>query len=313
MKLQVPIRALLLAAMAGGSVSAPAQVLEPTVHHDAGDGVTGVFEGWFHNPDGSVSMLVGYYNRNLKEQLDIPVGPNNRIEPGGPDYGQPTHFHPGRMWGNFVLRVPREFGPTDKLQWTITANGKTSVIPLNLKTDWELSPFKDADENTPPMLSLRPFEEKAPFGQGPIPITAEYEALVGVPLRLQISVADDNVVSPATARPKVPISIHWTVFRSPLNGLVRFNSARPIVERGEVPLPPGMKFAGTATTLATFDAPGNYILEITVNDATGDGGGAFQCCWTNGLVNVTVSAPRATASDESEREWRTDASRPLGD
>ena len=27
-----------------------------------------------------------------KETLDIPIGPNNRIEPGGPDLGQPTYF-----------------------------------------------------------------------------------------------------------------------------------------------------------------------------------------------------------------------------
>ena len=50
------------------------------------------FEGWYQNTDGSFTLLVGYFNRNSKETLDIPVGPNNRIEPGGPDQGQPTHF-----------------------------------------------------------------------------------------------------------------------------------------------------------------------------------------------------------------------------
>ena len=32
------------------------------------------------------TLLVGYFNRNTKQELDIPVGPNNRIEPGGPDH-----------------------------------------------------------------------------------------------------------------------------------------------------------------------------------------------------------------------------------
>ena len=69
--------------------------------HAQGDNITGAFEGWFENPDGTFSLLVGYYNRNVKQILDIPVGPNNRIEPGGPDQGQPTHFLSRRQWGMF--------------------------------------------------------------------------------------------------------------------------------------------------------------------------------------------------------------------
>ena len=40
-------------------------------------------------------FLVGYLNRNTTQELDVPIGPNNRIEPGGPDLGQPTHFPAG--------------------------------------------------------------------------------------------------------------------------------------------------------------------------------------------------------------------------
>ena len=39
----------------------------------------------------------------------MPIGPNNRIEPGGPDMGQPTHFLPGRQSGMFIVTVPKEF------------------------------------------------------------------------------------------------------------------------------------------------------------------------------------------------------------
>src|SRR5579862_2538897 len=77
---------------------------------DSGQGVTPAYEGWFHNPDGSFTMLIGYFNRNAKQELDIPIGPNNRIEPGGPDMGQPTHFMPGRGWGVFTITVPKDFG-----------------------------------------------------------------------------------------------------------------------------------------------------------------------------------------------------------
>ena len=50
--------------------------------HTAGQNVTAAYEGWFKNPDGSFSMLFGYFNRNMQEELDIPIGDNNRMEPG---------------------------------------------------------------------------------------------------------------------------------------------------------------------------------------------------------------------------------------
>jgi hypothetical protein len=46
---------------------------------------------------------------------------------------------------------------------------------------------------------------------------------------------------------------------------------------------------GLAT--ATFSAPGEYILRLQANDSTGEGGGGFQCCWTNTHVRVTVKGP----------------------
>src|SRR5438477_10524823 len=126
--------------------------LEPP--RDAGQSVTGAFEGWFKNPDGSFSLLLGYYNRNQKQEIDIPIGPLNRIEPGGPDRGQPTHFLPGRQWGLFVVRVPADFGD-NKITWTLVANSMSMVIPASLKPDYEVSPLIEAAVgNTPPILKL---------------------------------------------------------------------------------------------------------------------------------------------------------------
>jgi hypothetical protein len=82
--------------------------------HTAGQSVTPAYEGWFKNPNGGFSLLFGYFNRNMKEELDIPVGPNNNIEPGGPDQGQPTHFLAQRQWGLFTVTVPENFG-TEKI------------------------------------------------------------------------------------------------------------------------------------------------------------------------------------------------------
>src|SRR5579863_7872128 len=125
----------------------PQQVLSGPLH-DSGQSITGAYEGWFKNSDGSFSLLFGYYNRNMKQELDIPVGADNNIQPAGPDQGQPTHFLPGRKWGVFTVTVPPNFG-SRKLTWTLNANGTRTAIPASLNTLWELAPFKDATGNTP--------------------------------------------------------------------------------------------------------------------------------------------------------------------
>ena len=120
--------------------------------HDTGQSVTGAYEGWFQNPDGTYSLLVGYFNRNQKQTLEIPVGADNQIQPGGPDRGQPTYFMPRRQWGVFTITVPKDFGDK-KLTWTITANGKTTSIPMSLNPLFVVEPYKDSGiGNTPPVV-----------------------------------------------------------------------------------------------------------------------------------------------------------------
>ena len=104
--------------LAGGVVLSGQRIAIPEPRRGAGDSITGAFEGWYYNQDGSRSFLIGYYNRNGRQELDVPIGPNNRIEPGGPDMGQPTHFEPGRHYGVFGIVVPKDYG-TKKLTWTL--------------------------------------------------------------------------------------------------------------------------------------------------------------------------------------------------
>ncbi|HEY7091197.1 MAG TPA: hypothetical protein VH518_24080, partial [Tepidisphaeraceae bacterium] len=131
----------------------------PTV----GTSVTPALEGWYPNPDGSFTILVGYRNRNQNQQIDIPVGPNNKIEPGGP-YDQPTHFDPGRHYGAFSLIVPKDFG-TKRLSYTISANNQPQTILLGLPGGYQISPFLRSDTgNTPPIVKL---DVVGPEYQGP--------------------------------------------------------------------------------------------------------------------------------------------------
>src|SRR5215510_1431165 len=108
-RISLGVSALSVATVLAGAAVAAQQPtatmpLEPA--RERGTSVTPAYEGWYQNADGSYSLLLGYYNRNAGEALDLPVGPNNRIEPGGPDFGQPTHFLPRRQWGVFTITVP---------------------------------------------------------------------------------------------------------------------------------------------------------------------------------------------------------------
>jgi hypothetical protein len=255
--------------------------------HDFGQSITGAFEGWFPNSDGSFSILLGYYNRNLKQELEIPVGPDNRIEPGGPDQGQPTHFLAGRQWGVFAIRVPKDFGEK-KLTWTLTVNGKTTVIPMSLNALWEVEPFREASGNAPPFIG---FSEIGPWMQGPAGQSKSVTTTLPEPADLTVWVADDATAPLAGARPRTPaVAVSWNKLRGP--GTVTFTNSRPAVEKAEFEAPPSTKFTGKAHTSATFSEPGEYVLRVVANDWSGDGGRGFQCCWSNAQIKVSVKPAR---------------------
>ena len=167
---------------------------------ERGSSVTPAFEGWYFDKDGAQRVMVGYFNRNTKQTFDIPTGPNNHIDPGPADQGQPTHFDAGRQWGVFTIKLPKDFG-TRKLSWTIVANGFTNTITLHTNADYIVEPFMDAaNKNTPPVLKFKP---DGPAFTGPPSVIAEkYTATVGTPLALTVWASDEgpkiNIPEPRT-------------------------------------------------------------------------------------------------------------------
>ena len=278
-------------AMIAGGVVLLGQTSLPEPRKQFGASITGAFEGWFpsETDKDARTFLIGYFNRNTQEDLDIPIGPNNRIEPGGPDMGQPTHFLPGRKFGMFAIPVPKNFTPQDKFTWTLFANGQYTTIPLKLNPDYVISPFSEISVgNTPPVVR---FEENGPALQGPIAMLAHAPsrtASVAKPLALTIWITDDMKFTSGTGAPRAgnrpPVSLLWSKYRG--TGTVKFDKANPAAE-GSADESRG--FNGKATTNVTFGEAGDYVLHVTVNDYSGDGGGGFQCCWTTGLVRVSVT------------------------
>ena len=103
----------------------------PQTRFSSGQNIVPTFEGWLRNPDGTFTMVFGYLNRNWKEELIIPPGPDNNVDPGGPDRGQPTYFLPRRQRFLFRVQVPADWGQKE-LVWTITAHGRTEKAYAHL-------------------------------------------------------------------------------------------------------------------------------------------------------------------------------------
>lgn len=277
--------------LAGGTVLSAQFQLPSGPAKKFGASITGAYEGWYDNADGSHTFLVGYYNRNTEQTFDIPLGANNRIEPGGPDLGQPTHFLAGRQIGMFTVVVPKEFTPQQKLTWTLTANGETNQIPLRLNVDYNISPFTDvAVGNTPPVLK---FAEAGPTAQGPIANLSKAISMttsVATPLTLPVWTNDDAKYSSGTNAPMreapVPVNLAWTKYRGP--GDVTFDAAKPklqVLAGGKVNEP----FAAKTASTAKFSEPGDYVLHLMATDFSGFGGGGEVCCWTTTMVKVSVT------------------------
>ena len=131
---QLGVRAALVAGVLAVATLGPirAQVPKP-----ADNNITPVYEGWLPRADGSFDLVFGYLNRECDEAASIPIGPNNSIDPGGPDQGQPTHFFPRRNRFVFTVHVPKEFG-TKEIVWTLTSKGRTEKTFATLKNDYVL-------------------------------------------------------------------------------------------------------------------------------------------------------------------------------
>jgi hypothetical protein len=246
----------------------------------SGQSVTPAFEGWYRNPDGTYSISFGYFNRNAKESVDIAIGPDNNISAGGANQGQPAHFDPRRHWGVFTVTVPADFGK-QKVTWTLKNRGQSYAISGSLDPLWEIDALEGeaGSGNTPPVLK---FSDDGPEGRGPGGVRATAPTTrVGAPLTLSVSARDDGKAPPSIVsggRGETPVTLTWFKHQGP--GDVTFAPAT-----GRVP-----NAGGKATTTATFSAPGDYIVRVRANDASGvAGAGHAQCCWTNGFIKVTVT------------------------
>lgn len=261
----VPLRAQ---APAQGGAGQPAYQLR----HWTGQGLAPVYEGWDRNDDGTFNMWFGYMNRNFEETFDVPVGANNRFEPGDADRGQPTFFDTRRHKDTFRVIVPATFGESTKLSWSLTVRGKTEAVAGTLSPVWQIDRRRttrggnsqNINSNTPPTASVSP--EKT-------------TAAVNTPVVLTTTATDDGLPDRRTekgGREPLGLTVEWAKYRGP--GAVTWSSSKQPLSGGKAPV------------TASFSVPGTYTLLAVVDDGSGESAGNFgyHCCWTNVQVTVTV-------------------------
>lgn len=280
-------------ALVGTSALAQQLPLEPP-HKDYGQVVWPAYEGWYDNPDGTYTFLIGYFNPNKEQTFDIPVGESNFFSPGEADRGQPTHFASTRGWAVFGVTVGADYANKAKeLTWTLVTNDQTVSIPMHTDPGWYVEPFLDAaNGNRPPTLRFE--EGGTPFEGPPVQgVAATYTAKVDEPMTLKLWADDakptgynDTVTtSRQQTRQRPGLVLRWMKMRGP--GDVAFEEQRQSFQESKQ----------TPENQLTFSAPGEYLLRVEALDETGSGGAGSQCCWTSAYVQVNVTddlAPKTT-------------------
>lgn len=280
--------------------------LSPTVHaqtrfmYSSGQPLNPAYEGWMPNADGSFTLVFGYMNSNWQQEFDIPVGPQNAIEPGGPDQGQPTHFYPRRNPFLFSIRVPADFG-SKELIWTLTANGRTEKAYASLKNDYQIDPQVISTEvggdfgslrdelrtNIPPSLTVSETKRSVKAGES-LALTAIAKDPDNIPARRgPAKPVEGPATITAAALYRPPSSIvaqsgpglrfSWIVYRGNASAVTftpdqmktwtdtRAYANSPWSPPWTIPLPPA---DNKWETKVTFSEPGTYVLRAVASDGS---------------------------------------------
>ncbi|MBL4821361.1 MAG: hypothetical protein JKY98_10300 [Gammaproteobacteria bacterium] len=247
-----------------------------------GQPVVPIFEGWYPKEDGSYDLCYGFHNLNTKQTIDLPLGPDNYIEPARFDGVQPTHFDPVPMTGDlryfcvFTVNVPADFGDQD-VTWTLRIDGQEYSVPGHTThLEYRIRALElPSIEAVAPLVKF--IEPKGPQGSGRSGVRAgPVRARVGSPLPLKIEVTEpegmmdrDSGFEAVTAR--------WAKHQGP--GEVVFQHTDDATSvRQEVGL----------STMATFSEPGDYVLRIQAFEGLRQRW-QVHCCWTNAFLEVTVT------------------------
>src|SRR5213596_369514 len=172
----------------------PSLYAQYQIRYARGQDVSPTFQGWKTNPDGTYTFYFGYFNRNSEEEVDIPIGPDNKFDADNIDQGQPTHFYPSPRWWVFAVVVPKDWPKDKRLVWTLTNRGHTNQAKAWLEPEWEVDQGI-ISKNSPRDAMLMTtglgdvdFDNVAPKMTGSPAQTVK----LGDPLTLTVTATDDD-------------------------------------------------------------------------------------------------------------------------
>ena len=258
---------------------------------ESGQPVIPIFEGWIPNFDDMSDMTrlsFSYFNLNSLEAVDIPLGPNNFIEPSEFDGNQPTHFVPASQCCNrrylsaFTVDVPGDY--RGDVRWTLIQDGRTYSVPGRALYEAYRMDNMEAYTISPVAAELRFGGPEGPAGRGRSGVTYGPLTVVAGDV-LPLSVWVDPQPASATMvvgsfageqmQARTSSILRWYHHQGP--GRVNFSEAETILEGG----------AGEVSTTATFSEPGDYVLRIWAVESFGAVN--QHCCWTTAYIRVTVT------------------------
>jgi len=266
----------------------------------AGIPVIPFMEGWYANEDGSVTVSFGYHNRNTEDVI-VPLGENNRIEPAQLDGMQPDIYFSGRHPGVFAVTMPASM-KDGSVWWHI----KTGSLE-ELKVPGERgSNAYELDRNSRPQGSVQPFIwfENENRGSGPEGVVAAntITTAVGASLTLEVETEDPSVRDPSNPLFAKPLDTRVIWYKHQGPGEVNFteHASTPFITtparstRGMIPAAPSRVAIpagkGPAKVMATFSEPGEYMIRARLDNwNSSDSDGLDQCCWSNAYQRVRVT------------------------
>lgn len=298
--------ALLLAAIALPSQGQDDQPRFLSLSPPEGLAIIPLMEGWVANADGSYTISFGFINRNTDQDVDIPLGENNYIEPAEFDGMQPTHFPSGRGTGVFTVTLPADQADTDV--WWRLRSGEGEVLQVPGRRGsaaYELDFIRPRPQGS--------FQPLAAFGDTGLSagLTANISdhgetVAAGEPVELVVNARDPAERDPEDPRFGEPLdmNVEFNKHQGPGEVIFERDPEAPVRENPFDEDDPRFAFftapdsneaviqggEGSVMVRATFSEPGEYIIRAVVDVHTApDSSYADQCCWSNVYTRVTVS------------------------
>ena len=235
-----PMTRKILRTLAAGMTMTAVALTSPSIlDSQTSTSVFPVYDGFLKNDDGTLLLSFAYFNHN-RTTITIPPGPANRFMTGAPDRGQTTTFLPGHHRWQCIMVVDGDFDGV--LRWQISHGDESYLTSESmLQYSWEFDAagtrqaLRDVDLASAPRdvcLNRSPIVRVL----GP----SELTGAVGQAVKLFGSVRDEGLPRDAA------VTAAWHQTNGP--GTVSFDAA------------------DQARTLAFFDAPGTYAVELLGSD-----------------------------------------------